>query len=50
MQKPFKRFLTWYNRDDSGMMPTPSNKMAFWAVIIIIIAAAVKCYTEINNL
>ncbi|WP_396180353.1 hypothetical protein [Flavobacterium sp.] len=50
MIKLLKRFADWYNRDDSVMMPTPSNKIGFWAILSIIIAAMVKIYAEINNL
>lgn len=37
-----KRFLTWYNTDDSGMMPTPSNKMYFWGGITLIVCVIIK--------
>lgn len=42
-----KRFLYWYNQE-VGIAPVPSNKMLFWAGVIIFSAFVIKILQEHN--
>ena len=42
------RFLRWYNTDNSGIMPTPSNAQWFWIGVIAITAITVKILQELD--
>jgi hypothetical protein len=42
------RFDRWYKTDNSGMMPTPSNKQWFFMGLISIIAIVVKILQELD--
>ena len=47
--KKIKQFLKWYREGDGATIaPVPSNKMLFWAGVIIFSAIVIKVLQEHN--